>query len=305
MSMQRAIARLKKPSYRYQLAGLLFVLPVFLGTLVLNVLPTVASLGLSLTSWDLITPPEYVGFQNYARLAQDPFARAAMFNTVKYVIGAVSLGMLGSLGLALLVNQSLRGVRFFRLAYFIPVVTSVVATALVWQWILNGKLGLVNSMLRMIGIDGPSWLTDPRWAMFSIIIISVWAGVGYNMMIFLAGLQNIPQSLYEAATIDGAGGWARFRNVTLPLLSPTTFFVLIISLINSFQVFDIVYIITTTGGAGGRLRSTDVWVYYLWQNAFSFFRMGYASAMAWVLFLVIGAITIFQWKFSKRWVFYD
>jgi ABC-type sugar transport system permease subunit len=141
--------------------------------------------------------------------------------------------------------------------------------------------------------------------MFSIIIISVWAGVGYNMMIFLAGLQNIPQSLYEAATIDGAGGWARFRNVTLPLLSPTTFFVLIISLINSFQVFDIVYIITTTGGAGGRLRSTDVWVYYLWQNAFSFFRMGYASAMAWVLFLVIGAITIFQWKFSKRWVFYD
>ncbi len=303
--MQRAIARLKKPSYRYQLAGLLFVLPVFLGTLVLNVLPTVASLGLSLTSWDLITPPEYVGFQNYARLAQDPFARAAMFNTVKYVIGAVSLGMLGSLGLALLVNQSLRGVRFFRLAYFIPVVTSVVATALVWQWILNGKLGLVNSMLRMIGIDGPSWLTDPRWAMFSIIIISVWAGVGYNMMIFLAGLQNIPQSLYEAATIDGAGGWARFRNVTLPLLSPTTFFVLIISLINSFQVFDIVYIITTTGGAGGRLRSTDVWVYYLWQNAFSFFRMGYASAMAWVLFLVIGAITIFQWKFSKRWVFYD
>jgi multiple sugar transport system permease protein len=228
-----------------------------------------------------------------------------MRNTVTYVIGAVTLGMAASLALALLVNQPLRGVQFFRLAYFIPVVTSTVATALVWQWILNGKIGLLNSWLRMIGIEGPSWLTDPKWAMFSIVVISVWAAVGYNMMIFLAGLQNISQDFYDAAKIDGAGRNARFRYVTLPLLSPTTFFVLIISLINSFQVFDIVFIITTTGGADGRLRSTDVWVYYLWQNAFSFYKMGYASAMAWVLFVIIGLITLFQWKMSQRWVFYD
>jgi multiple sugar transport system permease protein len=303
--MFASLARYKKPYHRYQLAGLWFVLPVVLGTILFNVLPTISSLVLSLTQWDLITSPEWAGLVNYQRLAADPFAAAAMRNTVTYVVGAVTLGMVLSLALALLVNQPLRGVYFFRLAYFIPVVTSVVAIALVWQWILNAKVGLLNSWLRMIGIEGPSWLTDPKWAMFSIIVISVWASVGYNMMIFLAGLQNIPQELYDAAKIDGAGRNASFRYVTLPLLSPTTFFVLIISLINSFQVFDIVFIITTAGGAGGRLRSTDVWVYYIWQNAFSFYKMGYASAMAWVLFLIIGLITLFQWKMSQRWVFYD
>ena len=264
-----------------------------------------ASLVLSKPHSDLITPPEPAGLANYRRLMTDPFAWAAMRNTVSYVVGVVILGMTASLSLALVVNQQLRGIQLFRLAYFIPVVTSIVATALVWQWILNSKLGLVNSWLRLIGIEGPSWLTDPNWAMFSIVIISVWAGVGYNMMIFLAGLQNVPQDLYDAAKIDGAGQMARFRFVTLPILSPTTFIVLIISLINSFQVFDIVYIITLTAGAGGRLRSTDVWVYYLWQNAFSFFRMGYASAMAWVLFLIIGVITLINWRVSQRWVFYD
>jgi multiple sugar transport system permease protein len=294
----------RKPSQKYQWTGLWFVLPVVLGTFIFNVLPILASLGLSFTEWNLITPPEFAGLVNYKELLTDPFARDAMRNTVVFVIGSVSLGIIGSLALALVVNEPLKGIQFFRLAYFIPVVTSVVAVALVWQWILNAKVGLLNAGLNMVGIEGPSWLRDPRWAMFSIIIISVWQGLGYNMMLFLAGLQNIPGDFYDAAKIDGAGRWARFRYITLPLLSPTTFFVLIISIINSFQVFNIVYVITITGGAEGRLRATDVWVYYLWQNAFAFFRMGYASAMAWVLFIIIGVVTLFQWKYSQRWVHY-
>lgn len=293
------------PAQRYQRAGLLFVLPVVLGTLVFNVLPTLASLGLSLTDWDLITPPEYAGLANYQELLTDPNARRTMVNTVIFAVGSVALGIVGSLALALIVNQPIRGVQFFRLAYFIPVVTSTVAIALVWQWILNAKLGLVNLGLRSIGVEGPSWLTDPDIALYSVIVISVWQGLGYSMMIFLAGLQNIPAELYEAAKIDGAGWSARLRFVTLPMLSPTTFFILIISFINSFQVFNIIYVLTTAGAAENRIRALDVWVFYLWQNAFSFFRMGYASAMAWVLFLIIGGVTLLQWRVSQRWVHYE
>jgi multiple sugar transport system permease protein len=213
--------------------------------------------------------------------------------------------MVGSLALALLINRPLPGIGFFRLAFYLPVVSSVVAVGLVWQWLLNSKLGLVNGLLAEVGIKGPAWLTDPRWALFSVIIASVWQGLGTNMMIFLAGLQNIPADLYGAAKIDGAGAWRRFRDVTLPMLSPTSFFILIISVVNSFQVFGLVYVLTSTGQAGGRNRATDVWIYYIWQNAFSYFRMGYASAMAWVLFVAIGALTALQWWGSKRWVFYE
>jgi len=180
----------------------------------------------------------------------------------------------------------------------------VVAVALVWQWILNGQLGLLNQALGMIGLEGQAWLTDPRVAMISVVVISVWQSLGYNMLLFLAGLQGIPKELYEAAKIDGAGTWMRFLKVTLPMLSPTTFFVLIISLISSFQVFNIIYVLTVATGAQGRLRSLDVWVYYLWQNAFSFFRMGYATAMAVMLFVVIAVVTYLQWRASKYWVFY-
>ena len=302
--MSTRLGRLS-PNQRYQWAGLLFVLPVVIGTLIFNVVPTVSSLIISFTHWDLITPPEAAGLDNYRQLFRDPTIWASMRNTIIFVVGSITLGMTSSLLLALLVNEPLRGVQFFRLAYFIPVVTSVAAIALVWQWILNGKVGLVNAGLQMVGITGPSWLKEPQLVMFSIIVISVWAGVGYNMMLFLTGLKNIPQYFYDAAKIDGAGRFSRFRFVTMPLLSPTTFFVLIISLINSFQVFDIVYMITTAGATESRVRAADVWVFTLWQNAFSFFRMGYASSMAWILFLIIGGVTLFQWKFSQRWVNYD
>lgn len=291
---------------RRELTGLLFVLPVVLGTLIFNVAPALASLALSFTEWDLLTPPRFTGLANFKELlTADPFALGAMRNTVVFVIGSVGLGMLGSLTLALLVNQPLRGISLFRLAYYLPVVTSIVAVGLVWQWLLNSRLGLVNGMLAGVGIQGPSWLTDPAWAIVAIIIASVWQLLGTNMMIFLAGLQNVPADLYDAARIDGASAWRRLRDVTLPILSPTTFFVLITSLISSFQVFGLVYVLTITEGAGGRSRTMDVWIYYLWQNAFSYFRMGYASAMAWLLFVVIGVLTVVQWRMAQRWVFYE
>lgn len=206
--------------------------------------------------------------------------------------------------MALLVNNPLPGIRLIRLAYIIPYVSSTVAIAIVWQWILNGKLGLLNQFLKMLGIEGQSWLTNPNIAMFSVIVVSVWQGLGYNMLLFLAGLQSIPEALYEAAKIDGGGARSRFWHITLPLLSPTTFFVLIITLISSFQVFSIIYIFTFTSGAAGRLRSLDVWVHYLWQNIFSFNRAGYAAAMAFGLFVVIAVVTYIQWRASKLWVFY-
>ncbi len=290
--------------HRVQLVGLLFVLPVVLGTLILNILPTFATLGISFTEYDMYTPPEWVGLGNYERLIADEFARQALRNTAVFTAGMVFLGIPAGLGLALLVNNPLPGIRLIRLAYIVPYVSSTVAIALVWQWILNGKLGLLNQFLKMLGIQGQSWLINPDIAMFSVIVVSVWQSVGYNMLLFLAGLQSIPESLYEAAKIDGGGAKARFWNITLPLLSPTTFFVLIITLISSFQVFNIIYIFTFTGGAEGRLRSLDVWVYYLWQSAFSFNRAGYAAAMAFGLFVVIAFVTFIQWRASKLWVFY-
>jgi multiple sugar transport system permease protein len=291
---------------RTQWAGFWFVLPVVLGTLMFNLLPMLASLALSFSEWDLITPPRWAGLDNYRRLLfEDPFATNALRNTLLFVLGSVALGMVGSLALALLVSPPLRGIGFFRMAYFIPAVCSSVAVALVWQWVLNGKIGLVNSLLRVVGVEGPNWTSDPRTALLSIIIISVWAGLGYNMMIYLAGLQNIPSELYDAARIDGAGALAQFRHVTLPMLSPTTFFILITTFIGSFQVFDIVFLLTQTGGSGGRGRATDVWIYYLWQTGFSRFQMGYASTMAWALFLIIAGLTLVQWRFANRKVFYE
>ncbi len=298
---------IQRPKFKkkYQWVGLLFVMPVVLGTLIFNVLPVLASLVISFTHWDLITPPEFAGVENYLALTEDPFAVNAMKNTVFFALGSVILGLALSLGLALLVNQRLTGIQLFRLAYFMPFIVTVSAVGLVWQLLLNGKLGLVNLALGSIGIQGPSWLVDPQWTIFSVIIISVWQGAGYSMMIFLAGLQNVPQDLYDSAKIDGAGRWASFRYVTWPMLSPTTFFILIITIINSFQVFTLIYVLTTVGGPEGRLRALDVWVFNIWQQAFSYFRMGYASSMAWVLFIIIALITLFQWQYGKRWVHYQ
>ena len=279
-----------------------FLLPNLLGFAAFTFLPVLAALVISFTDWDLLTPPAWAGFDNYRTLAADPLFRQVLRNTALYVLGTVPLQMALALAVALALNQRIPGQLFFRTAYFMPVVASTVAVALVWRWIFNYDFGLLNSFLYMVGVqDPPNWLGSTRWALVSVIIMSVWQQVGYSMVLFLAGLQGVPQQLYEAAKIDGAGSWARFFFITLPMLSATTFFVLVIGVINSFQVFDQAFIMTQ----GGPANATNTIVYNIYQNAFQFFNMGYASAMAWVLFAIIFVVTIVQFRMQRRWVNYD
>ncbi len=279
-----------------------FLLPNLIGFAAFTFLPVFAALVISFTDWDLLTPPAWAGFENYRKLAVDPLFRQVLRNTALYVLGTVPLQMALALGVAMALNQRIPGQLFFRTAYFMPVVASTVAVALVWRWIFNYDFGLLNSFLYMIGIqDPPNWLGSTRWALVSVIIMSIWQQVGYSMVLFLAGLQGVPQQLYEAAKIDGAGLWARFFFITLPMLSATTFFVLVIGVINSFQVFDQAFIMTQ----GGPANATNTIVYNIYQNAFQFFNMGYASAMAWVLFAIIFVVTLMQFRLQQRWVNYD
>lgn len=205
-----------------------------------------------------------------------------------------------SLGIAIILNKNIKGRMFFRAAYFVPVVSSWVAVSLIWKWLFNPSFGIINYVLSLVGISGPAWLHDPQFAMIAIIITSVWKDIGFLMVMFLAGLQNIPDTYYEAASIDGASSFRKFWNITVPLLAPTTFFVLIISLINSFQVFDQVMIMTGGGPAG----TTTVLVQQIYNHAFRYYEMGYASAMSWFLFVIIFVITAVQMKLQKRWVDY-
>ena len=279
-----------------------FLLPNLAGFVVFTFLPVLAALVISFTNWDLLTPPAWAGLGNYRQLVTDPLFRQVLRNTALYVLGTVPLQMALALAVAMALNQRIPGQLFFRTAYFMPVVASTVAVALVWRWIFNYDFGLLNSFLYMLGIqDPPNWLGSTRWALVSVIIMSVWQQVGYSMVLFLAGLQGVPQQLYEAAKIDGAGPWARFFFITLPMLSATTFFVLVIGVINSFQVFDQAFIMTQ----GGPANATNTIVYNIYQNAFQFFKMGYASAMAWVLFAIIFVVTLVQFRLQGRWVNYD
>lgn len=279
---------------------LLFLLPSLAGFLFFNGLPILGSLGLSLTEWDVLTPPRFVGMANYLRLLRDPSFWHALRNTLYFVAGYIPLVMAGGLALALLLNQSVKGLAFFRAAFFLPVISSWVAVALLWTWIFNPRYGLANNLLGLVGIEGPAWLYDPAWAMPAVIITTAWKDLGFAMVLFLAGLQGIPREHYEAAAVDGAGRLQTFFRVTIPLLSPTTFFVLTISLINNFQVFDQVWIMTE----GGPYGSTSVLVEQIYRNAFRYGRMGYASAISWVLFAVVFATSALQLRLQRRWVTY-
>jgi len=260
----------------------------------------VASLGLTLFDWNLLQPPEFVGLANFERLIGDPGFHRALIHTVQFVVGYLPLVLVGGLAIALGLHRASRGIAFYRTAYFLPVVTSWVVVALMWRWLLNPSGGIVNWGLGLAGIEGPGWWADPGWAMPSIILASAWKDLGFVMVIFLAGLQAIPQDYYEAASIDGAGRWARFRHITLPLLSPATFFVVVISLINSFQVFDQVWVMT----GGGPANASTVVVTEVVRNAFSYGQLGYASAMSWILFVAILAMTLLQFRLQRRWVTY-
>jgi multiple sugar transport system permease protein len=272
------------------------------GTIVFSFVPVLFSFASSLTDWDGINPGKFIGAANYIRLLlEDRHFHGSVLNTLKFTLGSIPFSIAAGLFLAILVNQKgLRGKVFYRTAYFAPSVTSTVAISLVWSLIYAPQNGLFNSLLRIVGVRGPDWLGTTAWAMPSVIILQVWLSAGYAMVIYLAGLQGIPDSLYESAIIDGASGWQQFIRITLPLLSPTTFFLMITSVITSFQVFNVFYVLFTVPA-----YSTTVYIYYLYLNAFQYFRMGYATAMAWVLFLVIAGITAFQWRMSRRWVHYQ
>jgi multiple sugar transport system permease protein len=281
--------------------GWLLVAPIALGLLIFSLGPILASLYLSLTSWDLFGAPEWVGLQNYSRLLGDELFLKAMRNTLYYTVLAVPIGTLLALSVAMALNRKLKGTTVFRTIYFLPSVCSDVAIAVVWVWLYNPDIGLFDVLLHSVGLPSIPWLSSTRWAMPSVVIMAIWGGLGYNMVIFLAGLQSIAQEYYEAAMIDGASRWQSFLKVTLPLLSPITFFVVIMSVIGSLQVFASVYVMTS----GGPYNATLTIAYYLFRNGFEWFKMGYASALAYVLFFIILLVTGAQWAFQRRWVYYE
>lgn len=279
-----------------------FLLPNLMGFMVFTFLPVLAALLISFTNWDLLRPATWVGIDNYVRLSQDPLFHRVLRNTVVYVLGTVPVQMILALLIALALNQRIPGQTFFRTAYFMPVVASTVAVALVWRWIFHADFGLLNSFLFMIGVTNPpNWLSSTRWALPAIIIMSIWQQIGFSMVLFLAGLQGVPVTLHEAAKIDGASSLQRFWFITIPMLSSTTFFVLVISIINSFQVFDQAFIMTE----GGPANATNTLVFNIYRYAFQFFQMGYAAAMAWVLFAIIFVVTLIQFRYQKQWVYYE
>lgn len=280
----------------------LYLLPVIIILFVFHVFPIFMALGVSFYEWDLIGKPEFVGAGNYTRLFDDPMFWKSIWNTIYYAAVSIPLTIFLSMGIAILLNNPIRGLGFYRTAYFIPVVTSINAVAIVWNFIYHPDFGLLNKILGIFGISPIAWLQDPNWAMPAIILMSVWKGLGNNIIIFLTGLQNIPKHLYEAARIDGANRWQQFRHITWPMLSPTTFFIFTMSVIGSFQVFSQVYMMTPRGGP---LKSTMVVVYYLYRKAFDQFEFGYALAMAFVLFLIIFACTLFNKLYVEKKVHYS
>lgn len=277
---------------------LFFLLPSAVPLLIFTVIPMVSSVWVSLHKWNLISAMQWVGLGNYRHLFTDPQTASVFWHTLIYVVGYLPLVYVGGLGLALALNQRLRGRSFFRATYFLPVVTSWVVVALVWKWLLSPNNGLVNHVLGVLGLPQPGWWTDPTWSLPSVILSSAWKDLGFVMVILLAGLQAIPGELYEAATVDGAGPWHRFWRITLPLLSPSTFFVVVISLINGFQVFDQVYVMT----AGGPDGSSQVVVGQIYDLTFRYGRAGEASALSWMLFALILLITAVQIRGQRRWV---
>lgn len=285
---------------REALFGYLFILPAVLGFLIFIAGPIVASLYFSLTDYKIISAPNWVGLANYTRLLKDPIFWQSLKVTLVYAVLSLPLGLVMSLSLAVLMNQKIRGISFWRTVYYLPAVISGAAVAVLWRWILNPEFGLVNVLLKYLGIEGPKWLQDSRWALPSLVMISLWA-VGGSMVIYLSGLQGIATELYEAAEMDGAGSWRRFVHVTIPMLSPVIFFNVVMGLIGAFQWFTEPFVMTR----GGPSQSTLSYMLNLYNNAFQFFKMGYASAMAWVLFVLVLLLTLAVFRSSPMWVHYE
>ena len=276
----------------------LFVLPTVIGLVIFRLGPTVVAIYASFTRWNVRTPPEFMGLGNYAELISSDIFWLVFRNTLVFTLIFVPGVMVLSLLLAVVVNQNLRGIAFFRALYFMPYITAMVAVAMVWRWIFATRFGVLNYFLVtfMHISDPPAWLADKYWVLPALAIVAIWKQMGFQMLIFLAGLQGVPRNLYEAASIDGAGSWRQFRNITLPLLAPITFFVSIITVIDAFKTFEVTY--TMTGG--GPNNASTTLAYYIYQNAFTFGRMGFASAIAMFLMLFVGVTTFFSFRLRTR-----
>jgi len=284
-----------------ELAFYLFIMPWLVGFAIFTAGPILASLFYSFTFYDVVTPARWVGAQNYADLMKDPLFWQSLKVTAIYSVGSVTTGIIASLAIALLLNRDIHGVAVFRTIFYLPSVISGVAVSLLWMWILNSDFGIINFLLwRLFHIEGPSWLMNRNWVVPSLILMSLW-GIGGSIVIYLARLQGIPTELFEAAEIDGASYWSRLANITLPLMTPVIFFNMITGVIGSFQVFTQAYIMTN----GGPNNASLFYVLYLYRNAFRYWRMGYASAQAWILFLILLVLTALMIYTSKRWVYYD
>lgn len=293
--------RLSPLRIREAIDGYLCILPWFIGFVVFIAGPMIASLYLVFLDWDIITPPSWNGMGNIVQMLDDPLFWKSLYNTMYVTFISVPLNLILSLVLAVLLNSKIRGVYVYRTLVFLPSQTPAVANAMLWMWIFNPTFGLANFLLEKIGLSPVYWLSDPAWAKPALIIMGLW-GIGGNIVIYLAGLQGIPRQMYEAATIDGATSWDSFRYVTLPMMSPVIFFNLITGIIGAFQSgFTTVYIMTE----GGPQNATLLYMLYLYRNGFEFFKMGYASTLAWVLFIIVGVFTLIQFVMAKKWVYYE
>ncbi|NHN32370.1 carbohydrate ABC transporter permease [Paenibacillus agricola] len=304
-SDRKKVARTNKKALQRKetIAGFLFVSPMLIGVTILTLIPIIATFVLSFADWNFVAGMnglKWVGFKNFANLAEDATFLKSLGNNALFLL-TVPIYLAISMALAIIINKNVYLKSYFKVAFFMPYISSVVAVAIVWQVLFHPSAGPINQFLRSIGITNPPlWIADPSYALISVMMISVWVSIGFNLIIYLAGLQSIPKDLYEAADIDGANGWLKFRKITMPMLSSTTFFLLVTGIISTFKVFDLIAILTK----GGPLNSTSMLVWYLYDTAFGNLKIGYASAMAVALFACVLLITLLQWVGQKKWVNY-
>jgi multiple sugar transport system permease protein len=291
----------QKKAWRSRSIGLAFIAPWLLGFLIFTLYPMLASLYYSFTQYNILKPPRWIGLNNYIELfTDDPLMLVAFGNTLYYIAFAIPLSIVVGLCLAILLNSKVKGLAVYRTIFYMPTIVPAVASSILWMWLLDPQIGIINSLLAFIGIEGPGWLVNPSWSKPALIMMGVW-GVGGDMVIYLAGLQGIPQELYESADLDGASALRKNLSITIPMLSPVIFFTLIMGLIGAFQYFTQAYIMTN----GGPMDSTLFYSLSLYNNAFRYYKMGYASAQAWVLFAIIFGATMIAFKTSGKWVFYS
>lgn len=285
--------------------GLIFILPMVLGTLIFGILPIFYSFGIALTDWNGIGESHFVGLQKFAELFKNKTIWYELRNTVVYTLGTVPVTMILSVIVAVLLNQKIKGTGVFRVLYFLPNIVMPVAAAMVWRFMLNSKMGIVNMLLRFLHLPAPNWVSDPQFIMASIIIVSVWSGIGYNAVILLAGLQSISREVYEAAKLDGSSSVNTFFKITIPLVSPTLFFLTTMGVMNGLKAFDVIFSFTQNVSGGPLLQASRTLVYGIYNTAFSLMDFGGASAEAIFLFVIIMILTAIQFRLEKIWVYYD